>query len=211
MLYIINLLPGTLLIFTWYLASKYLKNRWGFITAGVLLTLIASIFSISMNLVGGAILAVTTPVTDVKKYYEIHEEIGDSELISHFPLPIPENATSIKFDYLPKFLQGGSHIQLKFNLPQPEINELLIEYRANAKYIFIGGDRSDHLNEDGGVPTTYFYTSETDDTSFPNNYEILVLNAEPGGTSGFQWNHGYSYGVVISLEKTEIIYWAEYW
>jgi hypothetical protein len=31
------------------------------------------------------------------------------------------------------------------------------------------------------------------------------------GTSDFEWNHGCSYGVVLSLEKSEIIYWAEYW
>ena len=75
----------------------------------------------------------------------------------------------------------------------------------------MGGDRSDHSNMEGGVPTTYFYTSGTDETSFPDDYEILVLNAEPGGTPDFQWNHGYSYGVAISLKESEIVYWTEYW
>ena len=210
-LYLINLLPGTLLIFTWYLASKHQNKRWSYIGVGILLALIVSFFSIFTNLAAGAFLAAMTPNTDVSHYYEISDQLDDSEITRHFPTSIPENATDIKFESLPKFLQGGGHIQLRFNLPQSEIEELLIEYRANAKYTFIGGDRSNHSNEDGGVPTTYFYTSETDDFSFSDNYEILVLNAEPGGPPEFPWNHGYSYGVVISLEESEIIYWAEYW
>ena len=145
------------------------------------------------------------------EYAEIRKQIGDSVFIQHFPSSIPENATNVKFVYLPKYLQGGGHIQLRLKLPQPEIEELLTEYHSKAKYKFIGGDRNEHANEPGGVPTTYFYTSGTDDGSFPDTYEILVLKVQPEGNPDFEWNHGYSYGVVIGVEKSEIIYWAEYW
>lgn len=210
-LYFLNLLPGVLLLLTWYLASKYSKTRWVIIIAGILISFVVSSFAVFFNVIGGAFVAATKPVTDVTQYKEIREQMGDSELTHHFPLSIPENAKNVQFEYLPKFLQGGGHFQLRMELPQSEINELIAKFQPQAKYKFIGGDRSDHSNMEGGVPTTYFYTSGTDEYSFDDSYEILVLNAEAGGTPDFQWNHGYSYGVVISLEKSEIIYWAEYW
>jgi ABC-type transport system involved in multi-copper enzyme maturation permease subunit len=210
-LYFLNLLPAGLLLLAWYLASKYQKRRWVIVIAGVLIALVISLFVVFMNVFTGAFVAATKPVTDVTRYKEIREQMGDSELTQHFPLSIPENAENVQFEYLPKFLQGGGHFQLRMELPQSEINELIAKFQPQAKYKFIGGDRSDHSNMEGGVPTTYFYTSGTDEHSFDDSYEILVLNAEAGGTPDFQWNHGYSYGVVISLEKSEIIYWAEYW
>ncbi len=210
-LYLINLLPGLLLIFVWYRASKTVDRRWSVIVLGVLITLVVSFFVVFLNLSAGAFLASTTTITDVSQYDEIRQQMGDSELTQHFPSSIPENASDVKFEYLPKFLQGGAHIQLRLQLPQNEIADLLKEYRSKAKFNFVGGDRYEHSNEPSGVPTTYFHTSGIDDRSFPDTYEIFVLNAQPGGTPDFQWNHGYSYGVVISLEKSEIIYWAEYW
>ncbi len=41
----------------------------------------------------------------------------------------------------------------------PHIADLLKEYRSEAKYIFVGGDRYEHSNAPSGVPTTYFHTS----------------------------------------------------
>ena len=204
MLYLLNLLPGALFLTAWYLAGKYSKRRWIIIIIGILSTLVISFFVFSLNVLMGAFVAATTPITDIARYSEIRAQMGDSELKRHFPLSIPENAENVQFEYLPKFMMGGSHFQLKLRLPQAEISDLLTEFRSQTKYRFIGGNSSDHANIEGGVPTTYFYTSGTDDHSFQDDYEILVLNAEP-------WNHGYSYGVVISLEKSEIIYWAEYW
>lgn len=210
-IYIINMFPGGLLLFTWYLASSHQDKRWLYIAAGVLFTVLVSIYAAFINLAGAAFLAMITPNTDLAEYYELSSEFGDSELTRHFPVPIPENATNIRYESLPQFMQGGGHLQLRFNLPPSEIEELLMEYRGQAQYTFIGGARGDHQTEAGGVPTTNFYTNETDSLSFPDDYEILVLDAEPGGQPGHEWNHGYSYGVIISLERSEIIYWVEYW
>ena len=210
-LYLINLLPGILLLSAWYLASKYQKKRWTITIVGVSIFLVITFFTVYLNLGAGAFAAATTPITDIAQYDEIRKQLGNSELTQHFPLLIPENAEDVRFEYLPKFLQGGGHVQLRMKLPQSEISDLLAEFLPHAKYKFIGGDSSDHSNMLGGVPTTYFYTSGTDDHTFHDNYEILVLNAQDGGTPGSEWNHGDSYGIVISLEKSEIIYWAEYW
>jgi hypothetical protein len=210
-IYLVNLLPGTSLLFAWYLASQNVEKRWEIIVLGIFITAIISFFAIYMNIAAGIVLAATTPDSDAADYLEVREQIGNSELIRHFPPTVPDNATNVKFVYFGGFMQGGAYIQLRLQLPQDEIVKRSEEYHSRAKYKFIGGSWTDHVNAPNGVPTTHFHTGETEDGSFPNNYEILVLNAQPEGTSDFQWNHGYSYGVVISLENSEIIYWAEDW
>lgn len=210
-LYLLNLLSGILLLLTWYFASKYSKVRWIIIIVGILSAYNSSSFAISQNMKAEGFISPIDPTTDISLYGKIREKIGDSDLTRHFPLAIPENAENVHLEYLPKFLQGGSHLQLRMKLPISEINELLIKFRSQSKYKFIGGDRSDHADMEGGVPTTYFYTSGIEDLSFPSNYEILVLDSENAGTPDAPWNHGSGYGVIICTEKSEIIYWAEYW
>ncbi len=75
----------------------------------------------------------------------------------------------------------------------------------------MGGDKYSNIDTPDGVPTTSFFTSDSDDRSFPATYEILVLEAKPQGNPEFKWNHGYSYGVAIESSASEIIYWAEDW
>jgi len=210
-LYFLNLLPGALFLFVWYLASKYQNRRWLIINVGVTITLFISMLILFMNVIAAVFTTGMTPITDISQYNEILEQMGDSELTRHFPLSIPESAEVVKFEYIPKFLQGGEHFQLRMKLPQSGISDLQEEYRSKAKFTFIGGQTNDHQNMPGGVPTTFFYTNDTKNDSFPDDYEILVLNAEPKATSDPIWNHGFSYGVAISQEKSEIVYWSEYW
>lgn len=214
LLYFINLLPGIMLFSIWYFGFKYQNKQWLIINVGVPLTLLVSYIIFLINSVSGVFTKALGPVgqiTDLSRYTEVREQIGDSELARHFPTSIPDNAQNVKFEYVPGFLQGGEIFQLRMKLPQSEIDNLYNEFRPKAKNIFIGGETNDHANLPGGVPTTFFYTSDTEDQSFPVDYEILVLNAEPMGTPKFQWNHGFSYGVAISQEKSEIVYWSEYW
>ncbi len=211
MLFLINLAPGGLLILAWYLAFIHPARRWVFIGLGVPSAFVILLLGAFMNLAAGAFLAATTPIEDVSRYAEIRGQMGGSVLVRHFPMTIPENATDARFSYLPKFMQGGGHLQLRLRLPQSEIRDVLIEYDPQAKYEYVGGDMGEHENQTNGVPTTHFYTSGTNEGSFPASYEILVFDAEPGGTPDFPWNHGYSYGVAISSENSEIVYWAEWW
>jgi hypothetical protein len=210
-LYFLNLLPGTLFLSEWYLASKYQNRRWLIINVGVIITLFISMFIFFMNAIALVFITGMTPITDISRYNEILEQMGDSDLTRHFPMSIPESAEAVKFEYIPKILQGGEHFQLRMRLPHSEINNLQEEYSSQAKFKFIGGNTNDHENSPGGVPTTFFYTSGTGDQSFPDDYEIFVLNAEPLATFDPKWNHGFSYGVAISQEKSEIVYWSEYW
>lgn len=206
-----NLLPGLSFILVWYIASQNLGKRWLIIVLGGIITLFFSLCAIFVNVAAAAFLGGTTVIDDPSRYPAILEEMGDSELIRHFPTQIPDTAANVKFVYFGGFLQGGAYIQLRLQLPRDEITKIYNEYRSIAQYKFIGGDRNTHANELYGVPTTNFYTSGTDNFTFPNTYEILVLNVQPGDDPEFEWNHGYSYGVAISTMNSEIIYWAEDW
>jgi hypothetical protein len=150
-------------------------------------------------------------ITDVARYSEIHKGFEGSALVRHFPEAIPADATNMRLDYLPRLMQGGCHLQLRLELPLKQVVDLRAHFVAIAKHQFHGGDTNDHANLSEGVPTTFFYTSGTDDRSFPSTYEIFVLDAQPGGSSEFEWNHGQSYGVAIDVSASEIVYWLEYW
>jgi hypothetical protein len=108
-------------------------------------------------------------------------------------------------------LQGGSFFQVRLKQPQEKIKNLLSQYRHIAIHKYHGGNTNEHSNQTSGVPTTFFYTSDSGEESFPTSYEILVLGANNRGTNDFKWNHGDSYGVAIDSSTSEIVYWAEAW
>ena len=149
-------------------------------------------------------------ITDVTRYAEIRDSFEGSVLVQHFPDAIFSTATETKLDYLPRLMQGGSHFRLRLTLPPEQIRDLYLHFDAIAAYRYMGG-AAPHNTLADKIPATRFYTSATDDTSFPDSYEILVLGAEPGGSSEFAWNHGHSYGVAIDVSASEIVYWFEYW
>jgi hypothetical protein len=129
--FLFNLLPGVLLLVAWYFAGKYLKGRWIIIIIGILSALVSSSFATSLNMQAEGFISSITPTTDISLYRKVREKIGDSELTQHFPSSIPENAENVHFEYLPKFMQGGSHLQLRMRLPQTEISSLFTEFRSH--------------------------------------------------------------------------------
>ena len=154
----------------------------------------------------------TTEVTSVKQYDKVLEDYWSPlpHLVSHFPRPIPPNAENVKFSFLPKFLQGGAHIQLRYSTSPEVIGELYARFAEERTQSFFGGDANDHTNVEGGIPTTFFYTSDSGSWEFPDDFEIMVLEAKPS-SSGNSWNHDKGCGVAISRKRNEIVYWAEYW
>jgi hypothetical protein len=149
-------------------------------------------------------------ITNTTRYGEIRNQIwSNKEQIKHFPHEIAEDATNVRLAYSPG-LQQGSYLQLRMKQRPEKIKKVLLKYREIAKHKYRGGNTNDHANLPNGVPTTFFYTSDAQE-SFPSTYEILVLNAENRGTPGFKWNHGDSYGVAIDISASEIVYWAEAW
>lgn len=150
-------------------------------------------------------------VTDTSRYKEIRFQLWSSqEEIKHFPTQVSAGVENVRLAYSPGSSQNSSYFQVRLKKPSAQIQQLLTQYRKQAKHRYIGGDTNVHANLPNGVPTTFFYTGETAE-SFPPSYEVLVLNAVDKGRPGFKWNHGNSYGVAIDSSASEIIYWAEKW
>ena len=174
----------------------------------------------SLGIVGGsfflkkAFSSTSEPelITDTSRYGEIrNQRWSNNDLVRHFPHDIPADAQGVHIAYSPGLLPGSSFFQARLKQPPEKIQQLLSQYRNSAKYKYRGGNTNDHANQPNGVPTTFFYTSDSPAESFPASYEILVLNAQDQGKPGFKWNHGDSYGVAIDSSAAEIIYWVEKW
>ncbi|WP_392530590.1 hypothetical protein [Nostoc sp. C117] len=174
----------------------------------------------SLGIVGGsfflrkAFSSASEPeiITDTTRYTEIRNQLwSNNNQLKHFPNQIPTDAKGVRIAYSPGFLQEGSFFQIRLKEPSEKIQKLLSQYRNHAKHKYRGGNTNDHINQPNGVPTTFFYTSDSHTETFPDSYEILVLDATDKGRPGFKWNHGDSYGVAINSSASEIIYWAEQW
>jgi hypothetical protein len=191
-------------------SSKYIVK---FIT-------IILLFLASLSIVGGAFFfrkfhssaSETETITKTSRYGEIRHQLWSNQtLVKHFPTEIPPNALDVRIAYSPAHLQGGRFFQLRLKQPPYKIQKLLSQYRNIAKYKYQGGDTNTHSNQTHGVPTTFFYTSDSQQESFPSTYEILILDAHNKGSHNFKWNHGDSYGVAIDSSASEIVYWVEQW
>ncbi len=154
----------------------------------------------------------TTEITNVRKYDEILK-LWDKDLVSHFPRPIPPDISNVSFSSLPKFLQGGAHVQLRYSASAQQISELYDGFTTKKTKSFFGGDKNDHVNMHEGAATTFFYTSGSSARNFPDDYEILVFDKviKEENKPTPHWNHGISHGVAISKKRNTIVYWAEAW
>jgi hypothetical protein len=214
--YIINIFPGFMLMGSWFfassLASKFPQRYWvwTFFGFGILVTLFGLILALYANFGVAMIMGVTTPIRDTAQYEEILE-YDDDELVSHFPPHIPGNATKVAFYYSPPFMQGGSHLQLHCKLPSPQIDAVLEEYLPAARQIQDGtGNVLESSNEQSYIPSTsLFYEENSETVPMPEDFLVLILDAEPYESGN--WNHGYIYGVAVSAERQEVIYWTERW
>ncbi|MDB9309662.1 hypothetical protein PN471_13675 [Aphanizomenon sp. CS-733/32] len=151
-------------------------------------------------------------ITDTSQYQEIrHHKWADLQQIQHFPRQIPSDAQVLQMAYSPGITPESSSLQIRLKEPQAKIENLLKQYKKISQHQYRGGNTNNHSNQPNGVPTTFFYTSDSETETFPSSYEILVLKAEDKGQPGSKWNHGNSHGVAIDVTSSEIIYWAEKW
>ncbi|MBK7998846.1 MAG: hypothetical protein IPK15_09060 [Verrucomicrobia bacterium] len=146
------------------------------------------------------------PVTDLARYPEIKAQ-WSTNLVSHFPAAAPDSAV---FYFQAGFLQGGSSLQLKVSMSDSEIASELSKISNNVLATYHGGNVNVHANETNGIPTTFFFTNETNDHTFPGDYAVMVIKADRrGGNSS--WNHGATAGVAVSTQRHVVVYWAEDW
>jgi hypothetical protein len=151
-------------------------------------------------------------ITDTSQYQEIrNHKWTDLQQIQHFPGQIPSDAQLLQMAYASGLTPGSSSLQVRLKQPPAKIKNLLTQYKKISQHQYRGGNTNNHSNQANGVPTTFFYTSDSETETFPSSYEILVLKAEDKSKPGTKWNHGNSHGVAIDVASSEIIYWAEKW
>jgi len=157
-------------------------------------------------------LAATEGIKNPWKYNGIVRECrkADKALFGHFPDKIPSDASNVRFHYVPRFLQGGGHLQVRYSLPSEEIAKLYREFEKRKTVSLSGGDINSSINDEKAMPATNFYTGDDKSEIFPKDYEIMIFDQfVPKGKRS--WNHGRAHGVAISKKKNEIVYWAELW
>ena len=169
------------------------------------MTFLVTAFVVFSNLINLFFYQATQPVTDVARYAEVRSRYEESAFVSHFPETIPPEASNVRFYYFPGFLQGGMQLQLRLQLPLQQWRDRRAQYAAAASYRFVDGE---HRSLENDIPIAAFSTSD-EALDFPDTYEILVLDARSQGEP--EWNHGYSYGVALNAEMSEIVYWADDW
>jgi hypothetical protein len=151
-------------------------------------------------------------ITDTSQYPEIrNHKWTDIQQIQHFPGQISSDSQVLQMAYTSGVIPGSSSLQLRIKEPQTKIKNLLKQYKKISQHQYQGGNTNNHINQPNGVPTTFFYTSDSEIETFPSSYEILVLKAEDKSQPGSKWNHGNSHGVAIDIASSEIVYWAEKW
>ncbi len=161
-----------------------------------------------------------TPISAVSMYENVkslrwHRE----DLVEHFPETIPTRARAPQFYYRAGFLQGGSSIELRLQMPAEIVEEVYATYRPRAKLIFKGGKELPRGADDPNIlPKWHFYTFSPDynETSslpplLPQDFDTLLLSSHSYNSNPTDWNHGDSSGISISRKRREIIYWAEDW
>jgi hypothetical protein len=207
--YVINLLPGMQLLAAWQLETNYPDRRTGLARFGIPLTVVALAFAAVINVM---VDFATSFIVELDQYPQMVAEFHDSTLVAHFPPEIPDEAHNRSFFAVSGALRQARVMQLRYELPAEQIAALLEMYQSQAVYEFLGGDASEHVDLPDGVPTTYFYTGDGESYAFPESFTILVLDAQVEKLTGDGvWKHGYSYGVAISVEESEIVYWLEEW
>ena len=208
--YVINILPRFSLIASCFLASRFSQKTWAVMGLGIFVAFLGIVLAFYANFGAAMIVGATTPIRDTAQYEKILAYY-DEELVAHFPTHIPDDATRVTFYYLPPFMQGGAHLQLRCKLPSFQIDAMLQKYLSTAKQIQNStGDIVESSNEQGYIPSpSFFYEENSETVSIPEDLLVLILDAEPYEPGN--WNHGYSCGVAVSTEKQEVIYWAERW
>lgn len=195
-------LPPFIFSIGYLLLLKFTK-KW-IATSCFILGMISVLLAGLMSLCGDMWMMATIPVTDIRKYERLMPN-QKTDVDQHFPRKIPKDATNISFYYLPKFLMGDGHIQLRLKRPSEEIKKLYQEFSSKKIKSFTGSD-ADKRDE---LYLAFHTSGSKDINKFPSDYEIMLLGEY--SDQGKHGGHGDQYGVAISLEKSEIVYWLDMW
>lgn len=140
--------------------------------------------------------------TRTAAYPSLLKAWSDTGLVDHFPQALPPNATDVSLFADPGFLQGSGSFQLRMTLPKQDVQDILTRMKTTAV-------RSCPSQCTRSVEDPQFWNiprlaaGQKDDVRFPPDFVVFALD-----TNG-EWNHPRGKGVAISIERHEVVYWAE--
>jgi hypothetical protein len=150
-------------------------------------------------------------ITDPGEYSKIMEEAEDNSYLNHFPSDIPASAEYVRFHFHPSVFQGGTALQLRVRLPSDEVEEIRSSFNNEAESIFRAQISEEEAASLESVRIPYFYTTDDGVTEWPDGFEHLVFGTVFTGSEDFPSNHGLTYGISISVDDSEVVYWYEDW
>ncbi|MGF1535163.1 MAG: hypothetical protein ACFB4J_01585 [Elainellaceae cyanobacterium] len=199
-LWLVNIVPGLILLLTGYGVSRARRRRWLWRAVGIFFTLLSTTLIILLNLVGYAFESATRPITDPAEYATVRSQFGDADHIQHFPPMIPPEATAVQFYYQRGALQGAMSLQLRVELPEGTWQQIKARYEPQARYQ-VSAAALDAPEFDAPVSIPRFWVGDRDTRRFPGTYTLLFLSAPSAPL--------YSYGVAVNPSPPTIVYWVE--
>ncbi len=184
-----------------------------FLKSKILPALFLTLILLSGFLVIKSFYISTKEYTDPEDYQSVLQSMNypQEKLIAHFPDRIPSNVENVQFFYRPKFLQGGGALQLRFKTSHEEVEKFLTKFEPLSIHVQQGcTDLFDAINQGSQVAIASFRNEgNTGFGVLPKDYKVIVLGSKPYHEK--DWNHGYSYGVAVSVKRNEVVYWSEFW
>lgn len=201
------------LLIAWLRITNKMRKR----VSAILLVFFTLVFVVVMffNLIFMMVLEATSETKDVGEYGKIMFLYNQpkNKSLAHFPKELPKTASEIRFFEQPQFLQGGSSIFLRYKTSVEELNLLSQKYSKTAKVVLKSGEydwdsyKNNGQNKDISLPGVF--DEAIGYSELPGDFDIIVIDSKPYQTNN--WNHGYTYGLAISKQKQEVLFWSEEW
>ena len=153
------------------------------------------------------------PKIDPRLYAGIvSERVRQSRKYALFPARIADDANKTAFFHMPGFLQGGDIIALRLQLPKEHLEEILTELKASGRIA---------TREFYGIPEPNCYPKFgltkpsrknlfKDVENLPKDFQIFLFESDLANIRE-NWNHNFLAFTAISLQRSEVVYYAEAW
>jgi hypothetical protein len=124
-------------------------------------------------------------------------ELGPAgKALDYFPAKIPPMERNPRFYYRPHYGEAGYELQLRYALPHEEITKLIAEISPIAKQTALGSATNSNINfrdfQNRGFGV------------LPADFRLYFLDVKESPPE-----LAYSYGVAISEERNEVVYWLQ--
>jgi hypothetical protein len=169
--------------------------------------ILIKLYSLHTNYTRTGFVFVRNDVAKYERYLaDVKLRSEHKDLVTHFPIHIPEYATSVK---VLVGIKPQNCIQLRFSSPIPTAESLLKTLTASAKqiqdgYVFKKGNLLKFYTTPDGP-----YDSDESHFGLSSEFALLVLYTAPvDSDKAVDWEKEYSGGVAINKKTGEIIYWV---